>query len=266
MCWCRIGSYQLDSGIIKSDSALTVLSRSSLYKHPQSTCQLLQQLAGRSPDCTCISTNTRLIISFGGIKGPNGSLKALIYILKGLNPPAAAELCLQKLHMHCSWFLVTLCVNSFFFFSGLGTLSTEGGFFMWFFFLLKCDLKHMFPRTQTCVSWCLDVYLLYKWESLQGGRGGVVYLTVLTRCLQMEISCRAVRKAWCWARGGWGHWVRTVVQLRGSSFGFRLLLPESIKAVQQQQWPVTPWEAVSLWGSCVCLFVVVHRKSFITVT
>lgn len=117
----------------------------------------------------------------------------------------------------------------------------------------------MFPRTRTCVSWCLDVYLLYKWESLQGGRGGVVYLTVLTRCLQMEISCRAVRKAWCWARGGWGHWVRTVVQLRGSSFGFRLLLPESIKAVQQQQWPVTPWEAVSLWGSCVCLFVVLHN-------
>lgn len=253
MCWCRIGSYQLDSGIIKSDSALTVLSRSSLYKHPQSTCQLLKQLAGRSPDCTCISTNTRLIISFGGMKGPNGSLKALIYILKGLNPPAAAELCLQKLHMHCSWFLVTLCVNSFFF-SGLGTLST----------VFLCDFFFYWNVTLNTCSQGLGPVSADVWMFIC--RGGVVYLTVLTRCLQMEISCRAVRKAWCWARGGWGHWVRTVVQLRGSSFGFRLLLPESIKAVQQQQWPVTPWEAVSLWGSCVCLFVVVHRKSFITVT
>lgn len=253
MCWCRIGSYQLDSGIIKSDSALTVLSRSSLYKHPQSTCQLLKQLAGRSPDCTCISTNTRLIISFGGMKGPNGSLKALIYILKGLNPPAAAELCLQKLHMHCSWFLVTLCVNSFFFWF---RNFIHRRFFYVIFFYWNVTLN---TCSQGLGPVSADVWMFIC-------RGGVVYLTVLTRCLQMEISCRAVRKAWCWARGGWGHWVRTVVQLRGSSFGFRLLLPESIKAVQQQQWPVTPWEAVSLWGSCVCLFVVVHRKSFITVT
>lgn len=255
MCWCRIGSYQLDSGIIKSDSALTVLSRSSLYKHPQSTCQLLQQLAGRSPDCTCISTNTRLIISFGGIKGPNGSLKALIYILKGLNPPAAAELCLQKLHMHCSWFLVTLCVNSFFFFFWFRNFIHRRRFFYVIFFLLKCDLKHMFPRTQTCVSWCLDVYLLYKWESLQGGRGGVVYLTVLTRCLQMEISCRAVRKAWCWARGaegtGWG---------RLFSWGGAVLVSDFfyLRALKQcsNNSDLWPPERQCLCGApvCVCLW------------
>lgn len=202
MCWCRIGSYQLDSGIIKSDSALTVLSRSSLYKHPQSTCQLLQQLAGRSPDCTCISTNTRLIISFGGIKGPNGSLKALIYILKGLNPPAAAELCLQKLHMHCSWFLVTLCVNSFFIlFSGLGTLSTEGSFFMWFFFywnvtlntcsqglgpvsadvwmFICCTSGNLCRAAGGALSTWLSSHAAYRWkfpvgqlERLGAGRGG----------------------------------------------------------------------------------------------
>lgn len=172
MCWCRIGSSQLDSGIIKSDSALTVLSRSSLYKHPQSTCQLLQQLAGRSPDCTCISTNTRLIISFWGMKGPNGSLKALIYILKGLNPPAAAELCLQKLHMCCSWFLVTLCVNYFFIlFSGLGTLSTEGGF-LCDFFIEMWPWTHVPKDSDLCqlMSGCLFAVQVGISAGRPGGR------------------------------------------------------------------------------------------------
>lgn len=198
------------------------------------------------------------------MKGPNGSLKALIYILKGLHPPAAAELCLQKLHVCCSWFLVTLCVNSFFIlFSGLGTLSTEGGFFYVIFLYWNVTLNTCSQELDQCqlMSGCL--FAVHVGISAGRTGGGVVYLTVLTRCLQMEISCRAVRKAWCWARGGWGHWVRTVVQLRGSSFGFRLLLPESIKAVQQQQWPVTPWEAVSLSGSCVCLWSCTGSPSYL---